>query len=255
MIRKGISLLVKMIKKVPGIKEVTMTSNGVLLKDLAEELYQSGLDGINISLDTLNRKKYHDITRRDQLEEVLLGIEKACQIGLKTKLNCVPIRGFNEDELADIATLTKNKKIDVRFIELMPIGLGKEYEFLPFQEVKDILEQKFGPGISSPKKHGNGPAIYLDFQDFLGSIGFISAITHEFCEDCNRIRMTAEGDLKLCLNHNIGISLRTLVRSQISEEELQKSLIEIIEKKPLRHCFHEISGDDVERKNMVQIGG
>lgn len=255
LVRKGIVSLVEKIKKIPGIKEVTLTTNGVLLKDMAEDLCRAGLDAVNISLDTLSPLSYFNITRRDKLEDVLLGIEKVYALGIRTKINCVPMREFNEEELPILAALSMKYNIDVRFIELMPVGLGKLYDYIPMNEVQGIMEEVYGPGEAGNRKLGNGPAIYLDYQGFQGSIGFISAMTHEFCTNCNRVRITSEGDLKLCLNHKKGLSLRRMLRDHCSGEELQKAMEDFIYHKPLRHCFHQSIGKDTELKNMVQIGG
>ena len=212
LVRKGVISLVGSLKKVPGIEEVTMTTNGVLLKEMAEGLYLAGLDAVNISLDTLLPSKYVSITRRDMLEAVIAGIEKAYQLGLRIKINCVAMKNFNENEIPMLAGIARNNNIDVRFIELMPIGLGRNYEYISVKEVQDILEAEYGAGQESKLRHGNGPAVYLDYEGFQGSIGFISAMTQEFCDSCNRVRLTAQGELKLCLNHNQGICLRSLLR-------------------------------------------
>jgi cyclic pyranopterin phosphate synthase len=260
LVRKGIVAFVESLKKVPGIEEVTMTTNGVLLKDLAEGLHKAGLDAVNISLDTLSPIKYFSITRRDKLEDVMLGIEKAYQIGLKTKINCVAMKDFNEDEIPILAAIAMKYKIDVRFIELMPIGLGRNYEYISAKEVQNILEEVYGAGKTTDIKHGNGPAVYLNYEGFQGSIGFISAMTKEFCKSCNRVRLTSEGELKLCLNHNQGISLRSVLRENSleegsSQEKLQELMMDFIYKKPLWHCFRHTGGSDTEYRKMVQIGG
>ncbi len=219
LVRKGIAAAVESLKKIPGIEEVTMTTNGVCLKELAESLYQAGLDAVNISLDTLSPMKYFHITRRNLLDEVMLGIERAYQIGLKVKINSVAIKGFNDNEISRLAAIARKNRIDVRFIELMPIGLGKNYESISVKEIQAMLEEVYGPGKESKIRHGNGPAVYLDYEGFQGSIGFISAMTNEFCNSCNRIRLTSEGELKLCLNHNYSISLRTVLRKHCLEEQ------------------------------------
>lgn len=226
LVRKGVISLVEALKKVPGIEEVTMTTNGVLLKEMAEGLYLAGLDAVNISLDTLLPSKYVSITRRDMLEAVIAGIEKAYQLGLRIKINCVAMKNFNENEIPMLAGIARNNNIDVRFIELMPIGLGRNYEYISVKEVQNMLEAEYGAGQESKLRHGNGPAVYLDYEGFQGSIGFISAMTQEFCDSCNRVRLTAQGELKLCLNHNQGISLRSLLREnhpgEISNENEDK---------------------------------
>jgi GTP 3',8-cyclase len=254
LVRKGIIHLIKNINDVPGIKEVTMTSNGVLLKDMAKELKEAGLSGINISLDTLDRKKYKQITRFDNIEEVLLGIQAVKEMGIKTKINCVPMKGFNEDDIIEIAAFA-NQNVDVRFIELMPIGLGKDYEMISTKEILLKLENKYGKGIKSIIKSGNGPAIYYKFPEIRGNIGFISAMTNEFCEDCNRIRLTSEGDLKLCLHHNQGISLKPLLRNEITSEKLQSIMQDAIYHKPNHHCFNDKETRNMEQRKMFQIGG
>ncbi len=254
LVRRGITELVRMLKNIQGIKEVTMTSNGVLLKNKANGLRSAGLDGINISLDTLDREKFKRLTRYDTLEEVIKGIREAAGTGIKTKLNCIPIRDFNEDEWIKIAAFS-NDNIEVRFIELMPVGLGKEFKLIPYEKVKERLEAAYGTSRTNWDKHGNGPAVYYNFPGLKGCVGFITAMSHEFCKDCNRIRLTAEGDLKLCLCYNEGISLKPYLRNHISKDRLKAILEEAIYQKPAHHCFHDKALRDVERRSMVQIGG
>lgn len=254
LVRKGIVGLVGMIKNIPGIREVTMTSNGVLLKNMAADLKNAGLDAVNISLDTLDRDKFKKLTRFDKFEEVFSGIRAAEESGLKTKLNCVPIKDFNEDEITAIASLA-NQGILVRFIEMMPMGLGKEYELIPYQMVKRKLEEAYGKSRTDKRKYGNGPAEYYKFPGLKESIGFITAMSHEFCQSCNRIRLTAEGELKLCLYHKDGLALKPYLRNHIAAEQLKDQLQEAIFKKPFHHCFREKKGTDTEQRNMVQIGG
>lgn len=254
LVRKGIAGLVGRIKNIPGIQEVTMTTNGVLLKNMAADLKKAGLDAVNISLDTLDRDKFKKLTRFDKFEEVINGIRAAKESGLKTKINCVPMKDFNEDEITAIAFLA-NQGIQVRFIEMMPMGLGKEYELIPYQMVKRKLEEAYGISRPDKGKYGNGPAAYYRFPGLKESIGFITAMSHEFCQSCNRIRLTAEGELKLCLHHKDGVALKAYLRNHISAEQLKDLLQEAIFKKPFRHCFREKKGTDTEQRNMVQIGG
>jgi cyclic pyranopterin phosphate synthase len=254
LVRKGIPDLIGRIKGIKGIEEVTMTSNGILLKSMAKDLKKAGLDGINISLDTIDPRRFKRLTRFDKLNEVLAGIREVASLGIKTKLNCVPIHKFNEDEITKIAEFS-GENILVRFIELMPIGLGKEFQLIPYQKVKKMLEDSYGVSQLNSQKHGNGPAVYYNFPGLSGSIGFITAMSHEFCRDCNRIRLTAEGDLKLCLHHMEGISLKPYLENHISKEKLAELLREVIYQKPAHHCFHEEKGQNVEWRNMVQIGG
>jgi cyclic pyranopterin phosphate synthase len=254
LVRKGIVSLVRRIKNIPGIQEVTMTTNGVLLKCMAAELKKAGLDAINISLDTLDRNKFMKLTRFDKYEEVFNGIRAAKESGIKTKLNCVPLKDFNEDELITIASLA-NQGIQIRFIEIMPMGLGKEYELIPYKIIKRKLEEAYGISRPDNEKYGNGPAVYYRFPGLKESIGFITAMSHEFCHSCNRIRLTAEGELKLCLHHKDGVALKPYLRNHIAADQLMNRLQEAIFNKPSRHCFRESKGKDAEERNMVQIGG
>ncbi|AVK50949.1 cyclic pyranopterin phosphate synthase MoaA [Clostridium sp. MF28] len=255
LVRKGIVNLVRRIKDIDGIEEITMTTNGVLFGDMADSLAEAGLDSVNISLDTLNSTSFNKITRRDCLDKVKLGLKKAVELGLKTKINCVPIAQLNGDDLIDILKIAKENPIDVRFIELMPIGFGKSYSPVCNEQIFEQIEQNFGTLQNSKIKHGNGPAVYYNLSDFKGSIGFISAISNEFCDTCNRIRLTADGNLKLCLRYNNGVALKPLLRSGISKEQLKRVIENAIYNKPSHHGFNSSDTENIELKNMVQIGG
>ncbi len=256
LIRKDIVNLIRDIKNLEKIEQVTLTTNGILLYDMLDELCDAGIDAINISLDTLKKDNFKKITRRDGLEKVLMSIDKAYDLGIRVKINCLAIRDFNIDEIAEIASFAKDREIDVRFIELMPIGFGKKYTQIDNDEIFSILESRFGVFETVTEKRGNGPAKYYRNKDMKGCIGFISAISHEFCESCNRIRLTSNGFLKLCLHYNKGIDLKALIRDGISDEDLKELIHDTIWNKPLSHKFGHASGEqDIELKNMVQIGG
>lgn len=255
LVRKGIVNLVRRIKDIDGIEEITMTTNGVLFGDMADSLAEAGLDSVNISLDTLNSTSFNKITRRDCLDKVKFGLKKAVELGLKTKINCVPIAQLNGDDLIDILKIAEENPIDVRFIELMPIGFGKSYSPVCNEQIFEQIEQNFGILQHSKIKHGNGPAVYYNLSDFKGSVGFISAISNEFCGTCNRIRLTADGNLKLCLHYDKGVALKPLIRSGISKERLKRVIENAIYNKPSHHGFNSSSTENIEFKNMVQIGG
>ena len=256
LVRKDIVNLIRDIKNLDKIEQVTLTTNGILLYDMLDDLYDAGIDAINISLDTLKEDKFKQITRRDGLEKVLMAIDKAYNLGIRVKINCLAIRDFNINELADIANFAKDREIDVRFIELMPIGFGKKYTQIDNDEILSILESNFGTFEPVTEKRGNGPAKYYKNKDMKGCIGFISAISHEFCESCNRIRLTSSGFLKLCLHYNKGIDLKEPIRNGISDEDLKKLIHDTIWNKPISHKFgHASEEQDIELKNMVQIGG
>lgn len=256
LVRKDIVNLIKAIKNIKGIEQVTLTTNGVLLYDMLDDLYEAGIDAINISLDTLDREKFKMITRRDKYEYVIKGIERCINLGIRVKINCLAIKEHNLDEIIEIAYFAKNHNTDVRFIELMPIGYGNKFTGISNEKLLVLLEKHYGSFKKVKEKRGNGPAVYYRNKDFKGCIGFISAISNEFCERCNRVRLTSSGFLKLCLHYNKGIDLKEPMRSGISDVELRDMIYHAIENKPLGHNFyHENSMKDVEIKNMVQIGG
>lgn len=256
LVRKDIVNLIRDIKNIDKIEQVTLTTNGILLHEVLDDLYDAGIDAINISLDTLNKDNFKKITRRDGLEKVLMSIDKAYDLGIRVKINCLAIRDFNLKEIVEIASFAKDREIDVRFIELMPIGFGKKYTQIDNDEILSILESRFGTFEIVTEKRGNGPAKYYRNQNMKGCIGFISAISHEFCESCNRIRLTSSGFLKLCLHYNKGIDLKEPIRNGISDEDLKKLIHNTIWNKPISHKFgHASEEQDIELKNMVQIGG
>ena len=256
LVRKDIVNLIRDIKNIDKIEQVTLTTNGILLHEMLDDLYDAGIDAINISLDTLNKDNFKKITRRDGLEKVLMSIDKAYDLGIRVKINCLAIRDFNLSELVEIASFAKDREIDVRFIELMPIGFGKKYKQIDNDEILSILESRFGTFEIVTEKRGNGPAKYYRNQNMKGCRGFISAISHEFCESCNRIRLTSSGFLKLCLHYNKGIDLKEPIRNGISDEDLKKLIHDTIWNKPISHKFGHANGEqDIELKNMVQIGG
>ena len=256
MVSIGEEKIIKEIKEINGIDEVTITTNGVLLYEMADKLYEAGIDAVNISLDTLNKDKFLKITRRDKYENVSMAIDKLIDLGVRVKINCLAIKENNLSEIVKIAAYSKNNNIDVRFIELMPIGYGKNYTGISNEVILGLLEDEYGSFKKVKEKRGNGPAVYYKNDKFKGYIGLISAISNEFCETCNRVRLTANGFLKLCLHYNKGIDLKEPIRSDITDKELENMIYHAIRNKPLGHNFyHDSNIENVENKNMVQIGG
>ena len=200
LVRKGIEDLAEMICRIPGIEQVTLTTNGILLKDKLPALKKAGISAVNISLDTMDRAQYQELTGKDCLLQVTEGIRAALEQGMRVKINCVALNECNESQWGKIAALAKEYPLDVRFIEMMPIGLGKAYQGSMQEVIQKNLENIYGAAKpDSGGVRGNGPAVYWEFPAIQGKIGFISAISHKFCRDCNRIRMTAEGFVKPCL--------------------------------------------------------
>lgn len=218
----------------------------------AQGLKEAGLDGINISLDTLDPEEFREITRVGQLRNVLAGLEQAIDVGLPNiKINTVARKELSEATIVELAEIAKKETVHLRFIEMMPIGLGKAHPGMQQEEVEAILTKHYGTLQPYQKPLGNGPASYYALKDFKGKIGFISALGHCFCETCNRIRITADGHLKTCLHSADGYSLKeALAKEQTAE------LLGIIKSgiacKPEKHLFLEQQG---EQRFMSQIGG
>ncbi len=253
--RKGCATLVAMLKNLNGIEKVTLTTNGILLGEQMTGLAAAGIDDINISLDTLDAASFAKVTRRENLNQVLEGIEAVLQypqIGLK--INCVPVLEGPEN-LVSVAGLAKKYPLHVRFIEMMPIGYGREFQFRGEEEICQILEKVYGTMTPVKERYGNGPCHYYRIEGFQGKIGFISAMTHKFCDQCNRVRMTAEGFLKACLQYQTGTDLKGLMRSGCTDEELTEAIRKVIWEKPVSHHFTSKEVDEDEARLMSQIGG
>lgn len=247
--------LVKELKALPGIQQVTLTTNGILLKEQLPGLMEAGLDALNISLDTLEAENFRRITRRNELDRTLEGLEVALSYpSLKVKINCVPT--FQTDqELLQVAALARENPLHVRFIEMMPIGLGKDFTARDENSVKEILEKKYGILTPVSEILGNGPCHYYTLGGFKGKIGFISALSHKFCNQCNRVRLTSTGYLKGCLQFENGVDLKALLRNGASDEILKNALQKAIFEKPAGHNFQEKKNGREESHIMSQIGG
>ena len=245
------------IKKIPGIRKVTITTNGTLLKEQMERLAAAGVDGINISLDTLDREGFRHITRRDFLERSLEGIREALRYPeISVKINCVPL-GTEKQDVCALAELARENPVHVRFIEMMPIGCGSEFSGMTEDRLKELLEDRFGRLIPyEGETLGNGPCRYFEIEGFQGKIGFISAVSHKFCQECNRIRLTSQGYLKTCLQYTAGRDLREIIRNGGTDDELKDVIRAALNEKPDGHHFLEKAGnDDTEKLCMSQIGG
>lgn len=247
---RGCVDLVKKIKNISGIDTVGMTTNGVLLAEHARALKEAGLDSVNVSLDTLDETEFQRLTGRDELKAVLAGIGAAQEVEIPVKINTVHYK--NLDWRAVLA-YADERQIPVRFIEMMPIGYGAAYTGKSNEELFRQIEDCYG-SASEAGKHGAGPAVYYHFPGLNIEVGFISAIHHKFCESCNRIRLTSEGYLKLCLCYEKGVDLRAVLRDPEKGQALQEVMKKAILEKPVEHCFEQIS-EITEHKAMVRIGG
>ena len=248
LVKNGIVELVEKIASL-GLKDLAMTTNGLLLPKYAEDLKKAGLDRVNISLDTLDAKKYSEITRGGDLFKVLKGIDEAKKVGLTPiKINSVLIGDFNIDEIENFVYITKEEDIDVRFIELMPIGEASSWATEKFVSNNKILEKV--PELEATEaKDPSSPAVYYKFPDGKGRVGIINPISCKFCDACNRVRLTSRGKLKLCLHSDDEIDLREVIRSG---GDLKQVIRDSILKKPEEHHLEE--GQFI-RRNMNEIGG
>lgn len=255
LVRKGAPSFIRDLKNIPGIEKVTLTTNGVNLEECLQELSDAGIDGINLSLDTLNPEVFFKITRRDDFEKVKRGFEAALTYKeIPLKINCVPMSIEGQDILG-LAELARKYPVHVRYIEMMPIGLGSEYKGCTEMEILSALEKRYGTAVKFLGTLGNGPGHYYEFPGFRGKIGFISAMTHKFCSSCNRVRLTSEGCLKTCLQYDVGTDLRTLLRNKASKEEIKEAIQKAIQEKPRAHQFTEKQKEHKEQHMMSQIGG
>lgn len=257
LVRKGITDLIKQTSEMPEIKDISLTTNGILLPEMAKGLKKAGLNRVNISLDTLSPQKYEHMTRGGQFSKVWLGIEAAGDAGLgPVKLNTVVIRGLNDDEIFDFVDLTTKMPIHVRFIELMPIGASQSAAMDTYISSAELLELIGSKREIVPAHEvtGSGPARYFRIPGAPGTVGVISPISSHFCSTCNRVRLTAEGQLRPCLQSPREIDLRVPLRSGASEQELADIIKLAINSKPEKHDLAH-TGWEGNRRVMNQIGG
>jgi cyclic pyranopterin phosphate synthase len=262
LMRKGIVPLVAALNKLPGVKDIAITTNGVMLSQLGKQLRGAGVRRLNISLDTLDPNKYRQITHGGDFDQVWQGIGDALRIGFfPVKINTVALRGVNEDEWVDFARLTMERPLDVRFIELMPVGPSWEMagnDFASYYDVLERIETGVGKLIPVETMIGNGPAHYYQLPGAQGKIGFIHAMSNHFCASCNRLRLTADGKLRPCLHDRREIDLRQPLRQKVSDSELQELFEQAISIKPSEH--HQTMGTSSINvypagRAMAQIGG
>ncbi len=254
LVRKNVAQLVAGLKAIPGIRKVTMTTNGILLAQQLPALLAAGLDSVNISLDTLRPEVFRQITARDEFAAVQAGLQAALESGIPVKLNCVPQAGVNEGELEDLAALAENRPLQVRFIEMMPIGYGAAMPCISGPELRQRFARRW-PELQplTEAAFGDGPAVYYTVPGWQGSIGFIAAVHGKFCASCNRVRLTSQGFLRPCLASEAGCDLRALLRSGADDTQLLAAIRETIWAKPREHHFEDSSMPAT--RGMYRIGG
>lgn len=241
--RRGIMDLIEKIAGIDVIDDIGITTNASLIYDKLDRLKDIGVNRLNISLDTLNHDKFKEITRRGDFDQTIKSIKKAIDLGFNIKINTVLIKGFNDDEIDDFINLTKDYDIEVRFIELMPIGEASQFDRVNFKNNLDILE-----GYSYEGLGYSGVARTYKIDGHKGKVGLISALSREFCADCNKIRLTSDGKLKSCLHSAEEINIKGL-----SIEEKRKAIIDSIYNKPKSHKLKETGSNS--KRSMNSIGG
>ena len=253
--RKDCPAFIKALKALPGVACVTLTTNGVLLPAHLDELAAAGLDGVNVSLDTLDDAQYSRLTGAPAgtAARVLAAAEACAGRGIPTKLNAVVLPD-TLDGCADLAALAETRPLDVRFIELMPIGAGAGGPSLPLDGLLARLKARWPDLAPTGERRGNGPAAYYQSAALLGRIGLIGAVSHRFCAGCNRVRLTSTGGLKPCLCFAQGADLRSILRSGGSDADLDEAIRACVLQKPPAHRFGE-AGAVTEGRGMSQIGG
>lgn len=255
LVRRGCTAFIASLKALPGVQQVTLTTNGVLLAQHLDALCRAGIDAVNISIDTVDDARYTALTGvpAGTVQSVLQAADVCISCGIPTKLNAVLLEETFA-ELPQLVGFVQQRAADVRLIELMPIGQGKAVRGVPMQRALDLLRQTWPDLRQAHEKRGNGPAVYYKSDFLQGRVGCIAAVSNSFCATCNRVRLTAAGTLKPCLCYADGISLRALLRGGASQATLREAMRACIQNKPDAHSF--LSPADIsERQSMHTIGG
>ncbi len=257
LVRKGVLELVERLARLRthGLNELTLTTNGTRLPEMAQDLFDAGVRRINISLDTLRRDRFADLTRRDKFEQVVSGIDAARDAGLAVRINAVAMRGTNDDEMRDLLAWCGARGLDLALIEAMPLGevsVDRPAAHLPLDAVREELERHF---TLVPSLHRTGgPTRYFDVAETGTRIGLITPLSNNFCAGCNRIRISATGTVYGCLGHDQKVELRDIVRAG-GEAALDEALERLLAGKPLRHAFDAAQSEPALARHMSVTGG
>jgi GTP 3',8-cyclase len=258
LVRRDVPVLVGMLARIDGVRDLSLTTNGVLLDRLAGPLVAAGLRRINVSLDTLNHVRFAEIARRDALDSVLRGLEAAERHPelRPIKVNCVAVKGFTETEVPALAELARRKPYVVRFIEFMPLDADeswREDDVLSGAEIRAIIEERYGPLVELPTK-ASSTARRFRYADGIGEVGFVNPVSEPFCSSCDRIRLTADGQLRTCLFSRREWDLKTPLRNGASDDELEALIRFAVRHKELKHRIND-PGFVRASRSMSQIGG
>jgi cyclic pyranopterin phosphate synthase len=258
LVRRDLPVLVRMLADTPGVRDLSLTTNGILLDRLAQPLVDAGLRRINVSLDSLDHVRFTELTRRDALDKVLRGLEEAERHPelRPIKINCVAIKGFTEEDVPRLAALARRKPYVVRFIEFMPLDADEGWrddQVLTGAEIRALIEAEHGPLVELPAK-ASSTARRFSFADGNGEVGFVNPVSEPFCSTCDRIRLTADGQLRTCLFSRREWDLKTPMRAGANDEELTALLRTAVAHKELKHRINE-PGFVRASRSMSQIGG
>ena len=258
LVRRDLPVLVRMLADTPGVRDLSLTTNGVLLDRLAQPLVDAGLRRINVSLDSLDHVRFAELTRRDALDQVLRGLEEAERHPelRPIKVNCVAIKGFTEEDVPRLAALARRKPYVIRFIEFMPLDADegwREDQVLTGGEIRALIEAEHGPLVELPAK-ASSTAKRFGFADGNGEVGFVNPVSEPFCATCDRIRLTADGQLRTCLFSRREWDLKTPLRAGANDDELTALLRNAVAHKELKHRINE-PGFVRASRSMSQIGG
>jgi len=259
LVRRDIPDLVRQLRQIDGLRSLSLTTNGILLKQLAGPLAEAGLTRINVSLDSLVREKFAQITRRDQLNRVFEGLEELEKYPSihPIKVNAVAVRGFSEDEVLDFVRLARRKAYVMRWIEFMPLDadqIWRKEDILNGQELKSIVEAEYGPLVQITTGDPSETARRYTFSDGIGEIGFINPVSEPFCAKCDRIRLTSDGQLRTCLFATEETDLRAIIRSDAADEVLEQAIRKAVWNKELKHYIGDKRFKRASR-SMSMIGG
>jgi cyclic pyranopterin phosphate synthase len=258
LVRRDLPVLIRKLAAIPGIHDLALTTNGVLLKDLAHPLYDAGLRRINVHLDTLDRERFIEITRRDELDRVLEGLEAARTTGFDPiKINAVAVKNLVEEDIVPLARYSRERGFEVRYIEFMPLDaqhLWDRTKVLSADEMVEMLSREISPLVEIPDRDPRAPATEYRFADGIGRVGFIASVTRPFCLNCNRIRLTADGKLRYCLFAIEETDVKTALRSGAPDEEIAALMRRNIDGKWLGHEIN-TSRFVAPPRPMYAIGG
>lgn len=259
LIRKGVVELLQDLGQLPGLRELAVTTNGSQLETLAASLQQAGVKRINVSLDSLDPVKFKQLTRTGELSKVLRGIQAAREQGFQgLKLNAVVLKGRNDDQILPLVEYARQHQLDLAFIEEMPLGQITDHSlqesFMPSAAIRELIETRYPLLPMTAAQDSGGPARYYQYQDTPGRVGFISPHSHNFCASCNRVRLTAEGRLLLCLGNEHSVDLKAVVRSTQDDRVLEQAIRDAMNIKPERHHF-EVNDEPQIVRFMNMTGG